>query len=145
MADFIFNQALGRVAEKAADGATLKLLVLKAADTDAVLKDLDTVAAVLANASTTEADFTNYARKTLASVTVTVDDAGDAVEVDCADVVFTAAGGVTNNATTDVVIYEDVDGTDANAIPLVQLDAVFTTDGNDVTLQIHADGFYGAS
>ncbi len=145
MADFTYNVGLGKVAEKAADGATLKLLVLKAAGADATLKRLDTVAAVLAEGSTTEADFTDYARKTLASVTVTVDDAGDAVEVDAADVVFTAAGGATNNTATDVVIYEDVDGTDANAIPLVQLDAGFTTDGNDVTLQVHADGFYGAS
>ena len=49
MADIVFNVALGRVAEKAADGATLKLLVLQAAGSDATLKDLDTVSAVLAN------------------------------------------------------------------------------------------------
>ena len=145
MADFVYNVGLGRVAEKAADGATLKLLVLKAAGADATLKDLDTVAAVLADGSTTEADFTNYARATLGSVTVTVVDGSDAVQVDCADVTFSSAGGASNNTTTDVIIYEDVDTTDANAIPLVQLDAVFTTDGNDVTLAINASGFYGAS
>lgn len=145
MADFVFNQALGRVAEKAADGATLKLLVLKAAGTDAALKDLDTVSAVLAEGSTTEADFTNYARATLANVNVTVTDADDDVIVDCDDVTFSSAGGASNNTTTDAIIYEDVDGTDANAIPLVQLDAVFTTDGNDVTLQFNTNGFYSAS
>ena len=145
MADFVYNVALGKVAEKVADGATIKLLVLKAAAADATLKDLDTIALILANGSTTEADFTNYARKTLASLTVTVDDAADDVDVDCADVTFTAAGGASNNTTTDVIIYEDVDGSDANAIPLVQLDAVFTTDGNDVTLQFGANGFYTAS
>ena len=59
MANFVFNVALGRVAEKISDGATLRILVLKAAGTDAALKDLDTVSAVLAEASTTEADFTN--------------------------------------------------------------------------------------
>lgn len=145
MADFVYNVALGKVAEKVADGATIKLLVLKAAAADATLKDLDTIALILANGSTTEADFTNYARKTLASLTVTVDDTADDVDVDCADVTFTSAGGASNNTTTDVIIYEDVDGTDANAIPLVQLDAVFTTDGNDVTLQFGANGFYTAS
>jgi hypothetical protein len=145
MANFVYNVALGRVAEKAADGAVLKLLVLKAAATDAVLKDLDTVAAVLANGSTTEADFTNYARATLGSVVVTVDDGTDSVRVDCADVVFSFAGGALNNTTTDAIIYEEVAGGDANCIPLVQLDCVFTTDGNNVTLQINAGGFFGAS
>jgi hypothetical protein len=144
MANFVYNVGLGRVAEKVADGATIKLLVLKAADADATLKDADTVAAVLANAGTTEADFTNYARATLASLTVTVDDSGNKVDVDAADVVFTAAGGASNNTTTDVIIYEEVT-TDSDSIPLVQLDAVFTTDGNDVTLQFGANGWFSAS
>lgn len=144
MANFVFNVGLGKVAEKAADGATLKLLLLKAAAADATMKDYDTVSALLGDAGVTEADFTNYARATLASITVTVDDAGDAVEVDCADVVFSSAGGASNNTCTDAIIYEEVTN-DADSIPLVCLDAAFTTDGNDVTLQVHADGFYGAS
>lgn len=144
MADFVFNVGLGKVAEKAADGATLKLLVLKAAGSDATLKDLDTVSAVLADGSTTEADFTNYARATLANVTVTVDDTGDDVVVDCDDVVFTSAGGTTDNTATDVIIYEEVTN-DADSIPLVQLDAAFTTDGNNVTIQFGANGFFSAS
>lgn len=143
MADFVFNVALGKVAEKVADGATIKLLVLKTAASDAVMKDTDTISALLATAAV-EADFTNYARATLGSLTVTVDDTGDAVEVDAADVVFTSAGGATNNTTTDVVIYEEVTN-DADSVPLVCLDAVFTTDGNDVTLQFNAAGWYGAS
>lgn len=146
MADFVFNIAKGAVAEKARDGATLELLLLQAADTDAVLKDFDTVSALLGNVSTTEATFTNYARKTLATVTVTVDDTGDVTNVDCADVVFTAAGGATNNTIVKAVIYEEVlAGDDLQAIPLVCLDASFTTNGNDVTLQIHSSGFFGAS
>lgn len=145
MADFVYNVAKGKVAEKIADGATIKLLVLKAAAADSVLIDLDTVSAILANGSTTEADFTNYARATLASLSATPDDANDRMDVDAADVTFTSAGGASNNTTTDAVIYEDVDGTDANAIPLVQLDAVFTTDGNDVKLQFATAGFFRAS
>lgn len=144
MANFVYNVALGRIAEKIANGATLKMLVLKTAGSDATLKDLNTVAAVLAEGSTSEADFTNYTRKTLASLTDTVDDSGDVVKNDCADVVFTAAGGASNNTTTDVIIYEEVTN-DADSIPLVQLDAVFTTDGNDVTLVINANGFHNAS
>ena len=144
MADFVFNVALGRVAEKVADGATIKLMVLKVSSSDATMKDVDTITALLA-ASCTEADFTNYVRKTLASLTVTVVDGSDVVRVDAADVVFTAAGGATNNTTTDVIIYEDVGGSDTTSIPLVCLDAVFTTNGNDVTLQFNANGFFSAT
>lgn len=144
MADFVYNIALGRVAEKAAQGADLRLLVLKEAATDATLRDLATVGAVIGDASTTEADFTNYARAALTGVTVDVDNAGNAVSVDAADVTFTSAGGAVNNTTTDAIIYEHVTN-DSDSIPLVQLDAVFTTDGNDVTLQMNADGFFGAS
>lgn len=144
MANFVFNVAKGKVAEKAADGATLKMLILKASGTDGALKDLDTVAAVLAEGSTTEADFTNYARPTLASVTVTVDDTNDLVKVDAADITLTSAGGASNNTTTDAIIYEEVAGGDANCIPLVLMDCVFTTDGNNVTLSFNADGFFNA-
>ena len=145
MANFVFNVAKGKVAEKVADGATIKLLVLKSAGSDAALRDLDTIAAVIAEGSTVEADFTNYERKTLGSLTATVNDTDDKMYVDAADVTFTSAGGASNNTTTDVIIYEDVDTTDANAIPLVCLDAVFTTDGNDVTLQFGTNGFFEAA
>ena len=145
MSNFVFNVAKGSVAEKAADGATLKLLVLKAAGTDATLKDLDDIAAIIAEGSTVEADFTNYARKTLANVAVATDDTNDERTVDADDVVFTSAGGASNNTTTDVIIYEDVDTTDANAIPLVMIDCVFTTDGNDVTIAFDEDGFFKAT
>ncbi|MEM8668738.1 MAG: hypothetical protein AAGG48_14555 [Planctomycetota bacterium] len=142
MANFIFNVAKGRIAEKVSDGATLGLLLLKAADTDAVLRDLDTIADILANASTTESDFTNYARATLANVAATVDDANDDVDVDCDDVLFASAGGASNNNNVAAIIFEDVGGADASRIPLCKFDAVFTTDGNDVTIGIPAGGFY---
>jgi hypothetical protein len=57
------------------------MLLLKTAEADATLKDRDDVAAILANGST-EADFTNYARKTGLTGTITVDDTNDRVDVD---------------------------------------------------------------
>ena len=85
----------------------------------------------------------------MTTVTATVDDANDKVICDADNVTYTSAGGATNNTTTSVVIFEDVAGSDsddATAIPLVKLDAVFTTDGNDVTLQFDGtEGFYTAS
>ena len=77
-------------------------------------------------------------------MTVTVDDSTDTVKVDCADVTFSSAGGATNNTCTDVVIYEEVTN-DSDSIPLVMLDAAFTTDGNDVTLQFNANGFFSSN
>lgn len=144
MANFVFNIAKGRIAEKVSDGATLRLLLLKGAGSDAVLKDFDTIADLLAEGSTTEADFTNYARQTLGSLTATVDDGNDDVDVDCSDVVFTSAGGASNNTIVAAVIYEFVTN-DADSIPLTKHDVSFTTNGNTITLTIHADGFFGAS
>lgn len=144
MANLVFSIALGRVIEKIADGAVLKMAVLKTAAADATLRDLDTLAAVLASGGTAEADFTNYARPTI-SPTVTVDDANDISRVTAASVTFTSAGGATNNTVAKAVIYEEVAGGDANCIPLVMLDTVFTTDGNNVTINFNANGFYTAA
>lgn len=150
MADFVFNIAKGKVAEKAADGATLRILVLKTANTDAINKDYDNLNTLLTDGTNAEADFTNYpaTRKALANITPSVDDTNDKFTVDADDVTYTSAGGASNNTTEAAIIYEDVagdDSSDATAIPLAQFDAVFTTDGNDVTLQFHADGFFEAS
>ena len=145
MADYVFNAGKGRVAELANTAPNaINLLVLKAANSQAVNEDYDTLSALLGDASNTEADFTNYARVDLANVTYTVNDTTNKAEVDCDDVVFSSAGGATNNTCVSVVIYED-NASDSLSIPLVHLDAAFTTDGNDVTLQFNAAGFYEAS
>lgn len=144
MANFVFNIGKGRIRQLIVAGATLKALVLKTADTDAAMKDVDTITALLATAAD-EADFTNYARVTLSSLASTVDDTGDDVNGDCADITFTSAGGATNNTTTDLIIYYDPGGGDSACVPLVCLDCVFTTNGQNVTLTIDADGFWGAS
>jgi uncharacterized surface protein with fasciclin (FAS1) repeats len=142
MANFVFNVAKGKVAELCEAG-TIRALLLKAAASDAVLKDLDTVAAVLANGSTTEADFTNYERKTLAGVNVSVNDTDDEQSVDATDPVWTSAGGASNNTLTDILIYHFVTD-DAGSTPLVLLDAAGVTNGNNLTVQFGADGFFVA-
>lgn len=144
MANLVFNVACGKVAEKVADGATLKALVLRVSPADSVLRDFATVAAILGGGAT-EANFTNYTRKTLVNVTATVDHTNNLMKVDCDDFTFTSAGGAVNNNTTDIVIYEEVAGGDANCIPLILLDAAFTTDGSDINIVISANGLYGAS
>ena len=146
MANIVFNIALGRVASLAALPAANDALVavpLEAAGlvTDATMRDYDDLAALLAGASNEQ---TTMGRKTLASVTVTVDDTNDRVAIDCADITWTAATG---NAVGAVVICYDPDtttGTDADLIPLTKHDLSLTPDGNNFTLTV-ADFFRASS
>jgi hypothetical protein len=152
MADFVYNVALGRITELAnrvnANDPTNSAFVVVAINAggvgDATLRDLDTLTDVLATAA---AEVTNsgYARKTLAdgALTVTVTDGSDKVEVDFADQTWT--GVASGDAWTDLIVCYDADttgGTDANLVPLVQLDFAVTPNGGDITMQLNADGFY---
>lgn len=158
MADFIYNQGLGMVAEFAnrvndndPTNATFEVVALVAGGvSDATLKDLDTLAAITATAAA-EATNTNYARSTgqvdnTGSMTVTVDDSNDRVDVDMPDITWSSISAGDN--WTDLVICYDSDstgGTDANIVPLVQLDFAVTPDGSDITAQFNTQGFYSAS
>lgn len=135
MANIVFNVALGRLAHYASLPAASDALVaipLEAAglETDAVLRDKDTLADVLTGATNEQ---TTMGRKVLTSVTVTVDDTNDRLSVDSADITWTAASG---NPVGALVICYDPDtgaGTDADLIPLLKLDCALTPDGTDFT------------
>lgn len=153
MADFIFNIAKGRFARycdlpEANDAVGMLLLVASGLEADATLIDYDTVAAILA-AANDEATFTGYARMTLASVAVTVDDTNNRVDVDATDpsAITNSSGG--SVAVGKAIIYYDADttgGTDANLIPMVGLDCVVTFDiGVPVTLSFASAGFARAA
>lgn len=152
MADFVFNIAKGKIkyyAELPATNDALIAVLLKTSglETDSTLKDYDDLLALLAGTSD-EATFTNYVRKTLASVTVTVDDTNDRVDLDCADFTYTTAGGADNTAVSKLVICYDPDttgGTDSTLVPLTAHDCVFTPDGTDQIIQIAAAGFARAA
>lgn len=152
MADGVFNIAKGRAAYYATLPATndaLLVVLLKATglEADDTLNNYDDLAALLA-AANDEADFTNYSRKTLASVTLTVDDTNNRADADAADFTYTAAGGATNNSVGKALIVYDPDttgGTDSSIIPLTYHDCVFTTDGTDQLIQLAAAGFYRAA
>jgi hypothetical protein len=144
MADFVFNIAKGAAAEKVRDSATvLGFVLLKTAESDAAMKDRATLATVVANS--TEADFTNYARKTGVTATLTVDTTNDRVDLDIPDQTWTSAGGATNNTLAKLVIYYEESAADSGRVPLTAHDFVVTTDGTDLTAQIAAAGFYRAS
>lgn len=157
MADLVFNVAKGSVAayhnrvnDNDPANSALIVVLLKTAASDATLRDQDTLAAILAGGST-EADFTNYARKVLTDADIsaaTVDDANDRVDADIPDQTWTSAGGASNNTLAKLLICYDSDttaGTDSNIVPLTAHDFVVTTNGGDITAQIAAAGYFRAS
>lgn len=152
MANGVFNIAKGKAGYYAtlpAAGGALIVVLLKATglEADDVLNNYDDLAALLAGTND-DADFTNYGRKTITAVTLTVDDTNNWLDVDIADQTWTAAGGaVNNNLGKLLVCYDDNTtlGTDSNIIPLTYHDFVVTTDGSDLTAQIATAGFYRAS
>ncbi|MDX1810434.1 MAG: hypothetical protein R3240_00680 [Gammaproteobacteria bacterium] len=146
MTDQVFNISKGAAAEKFRDAAANGIvMLLKANEAEATFIDRDTVALMLAEAGTTEADFTNYARKTGLTGTVTVDDTNDRVDVDIPDQTWTSAGGATNNTLTKLVVAYEESAADSGRIPLTGQDFATTTDGSDLTAQFNASGFYRAS
>ena len=138
MGNIAFNVSKGRSAYYASlPGANdaLIMVVLESAglEDDATLKDYATLADLLAGASSEHGPMT---RKTLANVTVTVDNANDWVALDADDVTWTAATGSSVGA---VVVCYDPDttvGTDADLVPLSKHDFSVTPDGLDIVLQI---------
>jgi hypothetical protein len=145
MSNGVFNIAKGAVAEKFRDGSGSGLiLLLKVSQADASLVDHATVAAMLAGGNT-EADFTNYARKTSLTGTITVDNTNDRVDVDIADQTWTSAGGASNNTLTKLVVAYQESAADSGRIPLTHHDFALTTDGSDITAQINSAGFFRAA
>ncbi len=140
--DLVCNIAKGRTAEKVADGANLIVVLLKAAQADGVLRDHATLAALLAATGNTEANFTNYARKTIANaaLVLTVDNTNDRTRLDTADLSWASAGGTTNNSLVKALVCEDVGGADTSRVPLLAYDYPYVTSGTALPLVFHADG-----
>lgn len=108
-----------------------------ALDTAAEVADLDTVAGLLASA--TEATFTSYTRKDLTRSAVAEDDANDRVNLDAADVVWSPAGGATNNTVVGAFFYDATTDTDDTSRLLISVDwfaSSITTNGGSLTYAI---------
>lgn len=152
MADLVFNIAKGRVAElynrvdtnDPANSALIVVPVDRGATTDATLRDLTTLSAVLA--VVTERTTGGWNRKTLddtALAAMTADNTNDRMPLDTADLTWTA---VTAGAVTDLLFCYDNDtttGTDANIVPLTCHTFAITPDGSDVVATV--TDFYRAS
>ena len=142
MADFVFNIAKGAFVEKIRDSASaVGVLLLKVADTDAVMRDTATVTALLATVAD-EATDPSYARKTALTGTITVDNTNDRVDVDLPDQTWAALAGA---AITDLVVFYEDAAADTTRVPLTLHDFAVTPDGSDVTAQFNASGFARAA
>lgn len=157
MANVCFNRGKGRIVEwceriNANDPANSALVIMVLAasgiESDAVLIDTDTFAAVVAG-TTNEVTNTNYARKTLSdsgSIVITYDDTNDRVDVDFPDQTWTAVAA--GDGWSDAVIGYDSDttgGADSAILPATLHDLALTPDGSDITMQLAAAGFFRAS
>lgn len=147
MADLTFNIAKGRsvyysTLPAASDALIVIPIEASGVEADATIKDYDDLSALLAGTSNEQS---TLGRKTVTSVTVTVDDTNDRVDVDFADQVWTAGSG---NAVSDLIIAYDNDtgaGTDSAIIPLTMHDFSVTPDGSDLTAQLATAGFLRVS
>ncbi|MFE9935864.1 hypothetical protein [Streptomyces hirsutus] len=137
---FVFNRALGMVGHYASLPAANDALVAiplesTGLETDAVLRDKDTFADVVAGSTNEQ---TTLTRKTLTSVAATVDDANDRLNIDSGDISWPAPGGNTVGA---IVLCYDPDttaGTDADLIPLTLHTITWNpSDGIDTTFSVN--------
>lgn len=142
MGNVVANIAKGAAAEKIRDGANIQVIAFTGTETDANIIDVTTVTALIATALD-EATSTGYARKSIsnASVTLTVDNTNDRVDLDIADQTWTGVTG--GSAWTRLAFVEDVGGADGTRVPLTVHDFALTPDGSDVTAQVAV--FYRAS
>ena len=158
MADFIFNIALGRMVEfynrvdtNDPANAVLYVHAWVTTESDATLRDLDTVALVQANANTLEATNAGYAQKQLDDTDLTAfapDDGNDRTDLDIPDQTWTgvSAGDVWSDISIDYDS-DSLSGTDLDAavVPGTWHDFVVTPNGGDITANINAAGFFRAS
>lgn len=145
MADIPFNISLGKVAyycglPAANDALILVPLESSGLVSDDVMRDYDTLAAILAGASNEQ---TTMGRKTLTGVSVVVDDSNDRVDENFTDPTYVAPSG---NAIGAFVVCYDPDttgGTDADLIPLSKHDFSATPNGvDDIVVDVANGGFY---
>jgi hypothetical protein len=144
MANIVFNIAAGRVVElynrvENNDPANSAIILVpietSGLEADSVLRDADTLAAVL---SGTTNEQTTMGRKTLTDADLAAlpapDDTNDRYEVSLPTVTWTAASG---NAISKILVCYDSDttgGTDSNIIPLTMFDFAQTPSGADIQM-----------
>ena len=137
--EIFFNGAKADLVQAIYDWATvadarIKLLLLSVTGAEASSPGTDTVAAILAGLAT-ECSGASYARKNLpaAGRSVTEDDGNNRIQLEAADIVWTAADF---QDVVAYVVYYDSTGTDADATnwPIAYGEQAAQPNGGDLTL-----------
>lgn len=152
MSDFVFNIAKGKIASLAAlpltnDALILVLVKASGLETDATLKDYDDLSSLLAGTSN-ECDFSGYTRKTLTTVSVTVDDSNDRTNIDADDPSAYTNADASQAAGKAIIVYDPdtTTGSDSTLVPLFAYDCAVSFDtGVATTIQFNASGIGRAS
>lgn len=147
MADIVANISLAKWGYYAGLPAAADAFIVIPLETtglvsDATLKDYDDVGTMLAGATNEQS---TLGRKTVTSITVTVDDTNDRLDVTFADQTWTAGSG---NPISKLCLAYDGDtgaGTDTNIAPISYHDFVVTPDGSDITADLPTDAVLRAS
>lgn len=150
MADIVCNPGFGRLRTyienvKLGSPANSRLLAVPLEATglvaDDTLRDYDNLSLLLAGASNEQ---TTMNRKTIAAASITAvaeDDTNNRLDLDIADITWTAATG---NPTGKLVICYIPDGVtpgaDTTAIPILAYDFAETPTGSDIVAQVNVVG-----
>lgn len=143
MADFIFNNALGRIrtfAELAGTNDAVVVVPVEATglEADGTLRDYDDLSTLLAGATNEQS---TLGRKSITSaLTVTIDDTNNRVDFDAPDQVWTGATGNGVGALLWCYDSDTTGGGDATIVPMSKHDFAFTPDGTDITAVVAAAG-----
>ncbi len=155
MASIAFNVAKGRAVEFAvrvknndpANSAIIVVPVDVGATSDATIRDMDTLAAILAG-GVTERTTGGWSRKTLTDAdlgSIAPNDGADTYPFDLPDVSWST---VTAGAVTDLIVCYDSDttgGTDSAVVPIGMVDFTVTPDGSTVVAKFSDIDFFTAS
>lgn len=135
MPTFVYNEGKERILALALANMASPRLALLMTNTTADTQN-DGISFVGNITTLDEFDGAGYTRKTLASGTVTKDDANDRANLDFADVTWTGLGAGTRSI-QGVLLYDHVTN-DADSIPVAWLEFATpkTPDGSDFTLAI---------
>jgi len=142
------NELFDRVNNNDPANSVLEIHLWEGVETDANLRDADTIAAVAALALT-ESTATGYASLVLTDADIgasVVDDGADTRSADIADQTFPNIGPGTG--ITRLTIGYDADstgGTDANIELAAFYDFVVTPNGGHVTAQVNAGGIWSST
>lgn len=156
MSDFVFNIAKGRAVElynrvRVNDPANsvIKVVVLATSglESDAILMDKATLAAVLSG-STNEVTNTGYVRKSYDQSNVNAlapDNTNNWMEIDIVDAAWVDVQPGDTWAKILVCYAPDISSSDSAIVPLVALDCFFAPNNDDVLIEYSTDGFFRAA